>query len=96
MFGNALNLCLASKLWWKVVKIMSAEPRRVGFQLPLTCDTHARKTWIRGNDHPPSRLPCRELGLMEILPQIPATGLCARGDAGSDVEDSCHADIGAG
>ena len=48
MFGNAINLCRASMLWWAIVQIMAKDPRRVGFALPLTCTNHGRKTWIRG------------------------------------------------
>ncbi|KAI9676461.1 MAG: hypothetical protein M1817_000618 [Caeruleum heppii] len=48
VFGNADTLCRTSLLWYKVVKIMSDEPRRVGFALPLACSTHERVTWVRG------------------------------------------------
>ncbi len=48
MFGNAINLCRASMLWWSVIQIMAKEPRRVGFALPLTCTNHGRKSWVRG------------------------------------------------
>jgi len=50
IFGNAVNLCRASMLWWAVVQIMAKNPRRVGFALPLTCANHDRKLWIRGKD----------------------------------------------
>ena len=42
------KLCKSSMLWWEVVKIMSEEPRRVGFYLPLTCEKHKEKTFIQG------------------------------------------------
>lgn len=48
MFGNAINLCRASMLWWEIVQVMAKDPRRVGFALPLTCTNHGRKRWIRG------------------------------------------------
>lgn len=48
LFGNAINLCRASMLWWEIVQIMAKDPRRVGFALPLTCTNHGRKRWIRG------------------------------------------------
>ena len=46
IFGNALNLCLASELWWQVIKIMSERPRRVGSSLPLRCSKHGLLSWI--------------------------------------------------
>jgi len=55
MFGNAINLCRASMLWWEIVQVMAKDPRRVGFALPLTCTNHGRKRWIRGEN---TRLPC--------------------------------------
>lgn len=48
LFGNAVNLCRASMLWWEVVQVMAKDPRRVGFALPLTCTNHGRKRWIQG------------------------------------------------
>lgn len=48
LFGDAPNLCKSSMLWWEVVQIMSEEPRRVGFYLPLTCEKHKEKTFIQG------------------------------------------------
>ena len=48
IFGNAENLCSTKRLWWQVVQIMAEEPRRVGFNLPLTCQNHGRKVWING------------------------------------------------
>lgn len=50
MFGNAINLCRASMLWWEIVQVMAKDPRRVGFALPLTCTNHGRKRWIRGEN----------------------------------------------
>ncbi|KAI9793563.1 MAG: hypothetical protein M1816_007996 [Peltula sp. TS41687] len=38
MFGNAKCLSKASSLWWKVVKTMANNPRRVGYKFPVTCD----------------------------------------------------------
>lgn len=48
LFGDAPNLCKSSMLWWEVVQIMSEEPRRIGFHLPLTCEKHKEKTFIQG------------------------------------------------
>ena len=48
LFGDAPNLCKSSMLWWEVVQIMSEEPRRIGFYLPLTCEKHKEKTFIQG------------------------------------------------
>lgn len=52
IFGNAEFVSNASPLWRRVVQIMcSAEHpygRRVGNHLPLTCQQHGRKTWIKG------------------------------------------------
>ena len=48
LFGDAPNLCKSSMLWWAVVQIMSEEPRRIGFYLPLTCEKHKEKTFIQG------------------------------------------------
>ncbi len=48
LFGNAINLCRASMLWWEIVQVMAKGPRRLGFALPLTCTNHGRKRWVRG------------------------------------------------
>lgn len=48
IFGDAPNLCKSSMLWWEVVQIMSKDPRRIGFYLPLTCEKHKEKTFIQG------------------------------------------------
>ncbi len=48
LFGDAPNLCKSSMLWWEVVQIMSKDPRRIGFYLPLTCEKHKEKTFIQG------------------------------------------------
>ena len=48
IFGNAVNLCKASPLWFRVAQIMSQTPRRVGDQLPLTCTRHGQKNWLDG------------------------------------------------
>lgn len=46
IFGNARMLCKASLLWFKVVDAMRQHPRRIGFFLPLTCETHVKKTMV--------------------------------------------------
>lgn len=49
LFGNAMSLACADPLWWKVINIMgTAQPRRLGFYLPLTCVKHGKKTFIQG------------------------------------------------
>ncbi|KAL8997363.1 MAG: hypothetical protein Q9169_003345 [Polycauliona sp. 2 TL-2023] len=45
IFGNAGLLSRQSRLWLKVVKAMSEEPRRVGLVLPLTCQKHGEKSY---------------------------------------------------
>ena len=47
IFGDGLNLCHSSTLWWEVIQIMAKEPRRVGFHLPLTCEKHGNMTFIQ-------------------------------------------------
>ncbi|KAL8945072.1 MAG: hypothetical protein Q9216_000056 [Gyalolechia sp. 2 TL-2023] len=48
IFGNGRNLCKESLLWFKLVDAMRRGPRRVGFQLPLTCQKHGITTVIKG------------------------------------------------
>ena len=50
IFGNAENLCLSSALWWQVVQIMGSNPRRIGFALPIACERHGRKMWMKEPD----------------------------------------------
>ncbi|WEW55997.1 DEAD-like helicase superfamily protein [Emydomyces testavorans] len=46
VFGNAEALSMHSALWWEVVQIMRKEPKRLGYYIPVTCETHKRKTLI--------------------------------------------------
>ena len=48
IFGDAPNLCKSSMLWWEIAQVMSKDPRRLGFFLPLTCEKHKEKTFIQG------------------------------------------------
>ena len=48
LFGDAANLCSKSMLWWQVVQTMAKSPRRVGFNLQLTCQKHNDRTFIKG------------------------------------------------
>ncbi|KAI9717555.1 MAG: hypothetical protein M1812_004696 [Candelaria pacifica] len=49
IFGNGEKLCQAdlSKLWFKVLKIMASKPRRIGYALPIECQTHGRRNWLQ-------------------------------------------------
>jgi helicase required for RNAi-mediated heterochromatin assembly 1 len=50
IFGNGEKLAAANPLWWQVVKIMGEGPvesRRIGYHLPLTCDNHGNKEFVR-------------------------------------------------
>ena len=48
LFGDGPSLCISSMLWWEVVKVMSKDPRRLGFYMPLTCEKHKEKTFVKG------------------------------------------------
>lgn len=48
LFGNARMICKESVLWFKLLQAMAENPRRVGFHLPLTCQTHGIKTYAKG------------------------------------------------
>jgi helicase required for RNAi-mediated heterochromatin assembly 1 len=57
LFGNAELLASESSIWGTVVEIMygnktktkvtTGQTRRVGYNLPLQCNTHQRKIWIQ-------------------------------------------------
>ncbi|EEH33080.2 helicase required for RNAi-mediated heterochromatin assembly 1 [Paracoccidioides lutzii Pb01] len=47
IFGNAEFLALASPLWWEVVQIVSCGPKRIGYHVPLTCDNHQTRTYLK-------------------------------------------------
>ena len=64
IFGDGLNLCKSSILWWEVIQIL-AKPRRVGFHLPLTCRKHGNMTFVQNAGvfealKGGCTLPCRE------------------------------------
>lgn len=46
LFGNTTILSHASNLWWDVITEMSSDPKRVGLDLPLVCETHGTTTYI--------------------------------------------------
>lgn len=48
IFGDAGLLSKQSRLWFKVIKAMSENPRRVGLVLPLTCQNHQITTYAKG------------------------------------------------
>ena len=48
IFGDAGLLSRQSRLWYKLVKAMSENPRRVGLVLPLTCLNHQSVTYAKG------------------------------------------------
>lgn len=55
MFGNGELLCNQSKIWLEIIRILrwgynAQDPpgRRVGFTIPLQCERHLRKNWIKG------------------------------------------------
>jgi helicase required for RNAi-mediated heterochromatin assembly 1 len=51
VFGNGQALATADPLWWEIIKIMGQgdeESRRIGYHLPLTCNKHGNKTFVRG------------------------------------------------
>ncbi|KAH8701780.1 putative DEAD box helicase [Talaromyces proteolyticus] len=68
IFGNAQKLASTDPLWWEVVKILGGqaeESRRIGYHLPLICDNHGNKEFVKtpeeiralnGGCH----LPCKE------------------------------------
>ena len=65
IFGDGMNLCKSSMLWWEIIKIMANEPRRVGFCLPLTCQKHGNMTFVNDGESFKSlsggcSLPCKE------------------------------------
>ncbi|OJJ48392.1 hypothetical protein ASPZODRAFT_165273 [Penicilliopsis zonata CBS 506.65] len=51
MFGNAKAIAAADPLWWEIINIMgngnNPNDRRLGFNLPLTCTKHGRKTFVK-------------------------------------------------
>jgi helicase required for RNAi-mediated heterochromatin assembly 1 len=51
IFGNGQALAHADPLWWEIIKIIGKNgegPRRVGYNLPLTCGKHGNMTFVRG------------------------------------------------
>lgn len=51
IFGDGPNLCKSSLLWWHVIQTMGTPgkvPCRLGFHLPLVCEQHGNKTFIKG------------------------------------------------
>lgn len=52
IFGNSGQVAAACGLWWEVVRIMSKNPRRVGFRLPLTCQNHGQSKFVKGKSLP--------------------------------------------
>lgn len=51
IFGNSLALSSTDSLWPQVISIMGEggpETCRLGFQFPVTCSNHGRKTWMEG------------------------------------------------
>lgn len=66
MFGNGELLCTESKLWEEVVQILCAKKgdtvnhapkKRLGFLLPLTCQSHGRMTFVEHSGHFDNILP---------------------------------------
>jgi helicase required for RNAi-mediated heterochromatin assembly 1 len=59
MFGNAEMLACESAVWAEVVDILYGKKskkdpnkrRNVGYHLPLQCNKHGRRTWIKGMYH---------------------------------------------
>jgi helicase required for RNAi-mediated heterochromatin assembly 1 len=52
VFGNGQILATVDPLWWEITKIMGngdEAPRRIGFHLPLTCENHGNKIFVKGN-----------------------------------------------
>lgn len=52
IFGNGMQLSSASGLWWEICRIMSKNPRRVGFRIPITCEKHDQQSFIGGRRIP--------------------------------------------
>ena len=51
IFGNSLALSSTDTLWPQVISIMGEggpATCRLGFQVPVTCSNHGRKTWMKG------------------------------------------------
>ncbi|KAI5796314.1 DEAD box helicase, partial [Peziza echinospora] len=47
IFGNGRMLTNANELWWEISQILnSAEPKMLGYNLPLTCQKHKRQIAI--------------------------------------------------
>ncbi|KAL9037151.1 MAG: hypothetical protein Q9180_003883 [Flavoplaca navasiana] len=51
IFGDAGLLSRQSRLWYKLIKAMSENPRRVGLVLPLTCQNHQSVTYAKDPDY---------------------------------------------
>ncbi|CAL8578209.1 hypothetical protein XPA_004006 [Xanthoria parietina] len=47
IFGDAGLLSRTSRLWSKVIEVMSENPRRLGLVLPLTCQNHQITTYAK-------------------------------------------------
>lgn len=92
LFGNAINLCRASMLWWEIVQVMAKDPRRLGFALPLTCTNHGRKRWIRSKTTRNTLLLIFRRGLAKVLTcnQTLRTGLQTTVGASVSVREFCH------
>ena len=48
LFGNAEMLSHANGLWWDIIQVMSNDPSRVGYHLPITCKNHEKTVEVDG------------------------------------------------
>lgn len=46
IFGNAELICRANVKWFQIVQVMAADPRRVGYYFPITCDAHSNREYL--------------------------------------------------
>lgn len=48
IFGNGRMITNVNELWWEISKILiGAEPKKIGFSIPLTCQNHSRRVEIK-------------------------------------------------
>ncbi|KAI9803240.1 MAG: hypothetical protein M1825_002031 [Sarcosagium campestre] len=47
LFGSAETIGRCDTLWWKILRILSDEPKRIGYAFPITCSGHGNTSWIK-------------------------------------------------
>ncbi|KAF8469115.1 P-loop containing nucleoside triphosphate hydrolase protein [Kalaharituber pfeilii] len=52
IFGNGRMITHVNELWWEVSKILNvSEPKKIGFNLPVTCQRHGKRVEIKEVSH---------------------------------------------